>query len=123
MKRGTQLAALALVTLALFLAAGCGDDTLTGEQTVGKSCKTNADCGTLSAGYCASLGVCTRQCTAHVDCGCANGTTNPDIAAGKCRAACMSGGTSGNFCMRACQTNKDCEIGTCQQAGTFKVCS
>lgn len=100
--------------LTVFIIACGGDDSVTAEKTVGMSCAADIDCYTLSGGYCPQAGVCTTSCTSHSQCGCPNGTTNSDIAAGKCKATCImfSSSESSGVCLRTCKTNADCSPGT-----------
>ena len=82
-----------------------------GSAAIGAACSAQSDCSSLSdannVGFCNQLGVCTRDCTAHEDCGCAAGTTNDDLANGKCGAACVNVGTSA-VCAKICANNTSC---------------
>jgi hypothetical protein len=71
---------------------------------IGEACTESAEC---ASGDCAGAGVCTADCSAHTDCGCAMGTTNLDIAEGRCDVGCME-----SVCVRVCQTQIDCAGGT-----------
>jgi len=58
--------------------------------------------------------MCTKACLGnHSECGCGANYTPAELAKGACSAACLSFGTTGNFCMRLCTVNADCEVGTC----------
>ncbi len=89
-----------------------------GSAAVGAACSNNNQCASLSSGYCAGVGVCTRPCSVHSDCGCAPNTTNGDIAQGACEASCTNfGGTVGAVCTRVCANNAGCEgTTTCNPA-------
>jgi hypothetical protein len=123
--------------------SGCSDDGGTGadsgaradagaeagpprvDREIGKACADNAQCALIPSGYCdSSDNTCTRKCDTNQDCGCAKGTTEADIAQGRCRAACVF--TVGvGFCFRACQKTADCASGArCNPlAGTsFSIC-
>ena len=94
----------------LFVPLACSSG---GAGAVGATCSSNTQCGSLSSGYCAAGGVCTRPCSMHSDCGCAPNTTNGDIAQGGCAASCTNfGGTVGAVCTRVCANNADCEGAT-----------
>ena len=74
-----------------------------GAGSIGASC--SGTCGDND--FCNQLGVCTRSCTTHADCGCAPGTTNADIANGKCSVACTNAGTT-TVCAATCANNATC---------------
>ncbi|HSQ64612.1 MAG TPA: hypothetical protein VLM85_15420 [Polyangiaceae bacterium] len=84
-----------------------------GAAVVGAACSNGSQCASLSSGYCANAGVCSRPCSMHSDCGCAPNTTNGDIAQGACQAACTNfGGALGAVCTRVCANNASCEGAT-----------
>lgn len=85
------------------------------DTRVGKACKTNEDCSGVAGLYCAPAGVCTKGCAIHADCGCGGGTTNGDLDARKCGAACVAVSSSASACFRLCDFSSEC-------AGGF-VCS
>ena len=89
--------------LALVVAAACGGATTPnpgdsdsggggGGSSIGAACSQNSDCTGVPSTDCRILGglggVCTTNCTTPADCGCAPGTTDKDIANGRCSAAC-----------------------------------
>lgn len=75
----------------------------------GKVCNKPEDCAGLPGSYCSKAGVCARTCTLHTDCGCADGTTNTDLANGKCGAACVNfGGDTGGICLKVCANSGQC---------------
>ncbi len=80
-------------------------------QTVGAPCSNDGQCASLSSGYCANAGVCSRPCAVHSDCGCAANTTNGDIAQGLCSTACINVGGPA-VCTRVCANNADCDGAT-----------
>lgn len=106
--------------------ADCGERWLaTRSVAVGANCTSDAKCQSISAGYCAPVGVCTATCVAHSDCGCPAGTTNQDVAAGRCSTQCVTleaGATSG-FCFRTCLANSQCASGSsCDLAEGSGIC-
>lgn len=56
-----------------------------------------------------ALGVCTATCQTHEECGCVVGTTNESIAAGGCKASCVtpSPGAVG-YCVKVCASTSGC---------------
>jgi len=76
-------------------------------SVVGQTCNSDSACSALPGGYCTKAGVCSRPCTLHSDCGCPSGTTNDDLAAGKCDDACVSF-TNEQVCVKTCATNSQC---------------
>jgi hypothetical protein len=91
-----------------------------GSGSIGAPCSGQSQCSGLSTGnsvgFCNQLGVCTRDCTAHADCGCAAGTTNGDLANGKCGYSCVNVGTAA-VCAKICANNAQCAgTTTCQPA-------
>ena len=119
----TMMLALAAAAHLLAVCQGCG---LSAEEAVGMSCSTDADCSdALDEGYCPNAAVCTRHCTNHSDCGCDAETTNGDIAAGKCKSACVgTTGSSKHYCLRVCSSNGDCEGSTsCEFLNSYSVCT
>jgi hypothetical protein len=94
----------ASVAVCAVIVIACGG----GSGQIGADCSGDAECSGVSTqsspGVCASgFEVCTRACTEHQDCGCANGTTNETIADGKCGNACVGGA-----CVRVCANNSQC---------------
>lgn len=94
---------------------------------IGRACSTfGSECAAILGGYCAGVGVCTTYCLAHDDCGCPPGTTNDDIAAGACSAACVdTSGLGDTVCLRVCGAlGLACEgvTQTCTQLSGYAVC-
>lgn len=90
---------------------------------VGAACTSSDQCVGLSEAYCSAMGVCTRRCEYHSDCGCAGGTTGTDIASGGCRAACIDIGMVA-VCLGTCLDDSNCPSPTKCMASTggYKVC-
>jgi hypothetical protein len=103
-----RIAVVGFVSAVLFVVAACS-----GGGSIGSACSGDSSCGN---GFCNQLGVCTRDCGSHADCGCAPGTTNDDISNGKCGYACVNVG-SGEVCARTCANDAQCDgQTTCQPA-------
>ena len=93
-------------------------------DVIGQSCTDESDCDAVRGGYCANAGMCTAECTTHVDCGCPPGTVNNDIAAGECSAACVTYDDGSSYCQRVCSSNTQCDGETrCQELDYYGVCS
>lgn len=105
--------------------ADCGQRTLPAPDTdVGLTCFSDADCSGTPQGYCAPVGFCTRVCTVHQDCGCPAGTTNGDLSAGRCSAACIGLGDDGeHYCLRVCGADAHCDApSACTFLPSYGVC-
>ncbi|MCA9668030.1 MAG: hypothetical protein KC503_20670 [Myxococcales bacterium] len=94
---------------------GGGGGGLSGDPTVGKTCGAPTDCA--SPYFCNKAGFCTGTCSAHVDCGCASNQS-------ECKNACVALDATSSICLRLCNTNSDCDVGTCEAAlkSGGKVC-
>ena len=90
--------------------ADCGPRTIHAPDTdIGNSCISTADCSATPHGFCASIGICTRECANHQDCGCPAGTGDDDVMAGRCAAACLPDSTHTLYCMRVCGADAHCD--------------
>ena len=103
--------------------ADCGRRTVRAPDTdIGRGCISSADCRDIPEGFCNVFEICTRPCTSHQDCGCAAGTGDDDILAGRCTAAC-AGFEDGHFCVRLCGADAHCDPPTtCLLAPGSGVC-
>jgi hypothetical protein len=96
------------------------DSSLSREDAIGKPCDNDNTCGFEL--YC-PMGTCTQDCIVHSDCGCPTNTTDGDIAAGKCKAACVVVTDDWSLCLRVCTSSSQCEGSTsCEAAEAFNVC-
>ena len=106
---------LALAFVAALVTLGCSDDEEKG-AAIGELCSGSISC--VEGARCDSRGFCTKACATHADCGCADGTTDGDVAASACRVACVSGS-----CVKACRTDTDCAGTTqCLSNAAFDTC-
>lgn len=91
-----------------------------GSGQIGGACNSQDDCSGVSntnnVGFCNQLGVCTRNCASHSDCGCAPNTTNADLADGKCGYSCVTVTATDAVCAKVCANNTQCK-GTTTCAG------
>jgi hypothetical protein len=124
------MAGLVFGTVAAHGLAGCSSSDSSKKPSsasiVGKACSADSNCTALSGGYCPDVGVCTRECSMHSDCGCPANITNGDIASGKCANACVDVGSSTDplpVCLRVCSTGAKCEGSTtCTALTSYSVC-
>jgi len=100
--------------------AGAGGSGGTYDGIIGEGCTNASQCSAIPGGVCDSKAqVCVKACMSHDNCGCPAGTTNGDIVAGRCRAACVNVGSVGMpnlLCVRVCKAPNDCE-------GNLRTCS
>lgn len=83
---------------------------------IGRACNDDGDCSTIPGGYCPPIGVCSRPCKLHSDCGCAANTLTADISAGKCGFACMNFGGGTEVCVPICSSPSQCQGASICQA-------
>jgi hypothetical protein len=96
----------------------------TDPAVVGTACTDGTQCSAIASGYCATAGVCTRECSSHDDCGCPAGTLNPDIVAGLCAANCITYSDGSGYCYRTCTSDAECAAGTfCDQGTDYRFCT
>jgi len=122
-----EIAAGCFVLVVLVIGAACSSSS----SSIGNTCTTNSDCTTGQNPICLTDGVnvCSSLCNTHFDCGCPSNTTNSDIVAGKCPAACYTiaatdAGTL-KVCVKVCTESAQCNSSalTCQPTSDgYSVC-
>ena len=85
---------------------------------VGIPCQSQDHCEELSEGFCTEGGNCSKPCSTHQECGCAEETSNDALEEGACWARCVAQGDGqgvlDGFCVRTCGEDADCEgLTTC----------
>jgi hypothetical protein len=105
------------------VAAGCAsdDDGSPGggdenrPKAIGAVCATDSEC---ASGNCTPSRVCSKSCDMHSDCGCPAGTTNGDIAGGRCKFGCFE-----SMCTVPCNSDIDCAGDTeCSLGESWDAC-
>jgi hypothetical protein len=116
----------AMVGLTVIACSSDDDKVNVPPNKIGMACSSQSDCTKPDGVYCSKAEVCTKECTTHSECGCAEGTVSGDIQAGKCRFSCVGFSSGGAYCFKTCTSNADCAgTQTCQDATTaklYKIC-